>query len=43
MRQEIDHWGRRLFDPEATFAGMRPDGLYLHLPEEANSPVPRRA
>jgi hypothetical protein len=32
---EIDHWGRPAFRTSARiFAVIRPDGLYLHLPEE---------
>jgi hypothetical protein len=32
---EIDHWGRPAFrSKKRIFAVMRPDGLYLHLPEE---------
>jgi hypothetical protein len=32
---EIDHWGRRAFRTrKRIFAVMRPDGLFLHLPEE---------
>ena len=32
---EIDHWGRPAFRTKRRiFAVMRPDGLYLHLPEE---------
>lgn len=32
---EIDHWGRPGYrTPKRIFAVMRPDGLYLHLPEE---------
>jgi hypothetical protein len=32
---EIDHWGRPAFRTrKRIFAVMRPDGLYLHLPEE---------
>jgi hypothetical protein len=33
--REIDHWGRPAFrTSKRIFAVMRPDGLYLHLPEE---------
>ncbi|MHB8271812.1 MmcQ/YjbR family DNA-binding protein [Bradyrhizobium sp.] len=33
--REIDHWGRPAFrTKKRIFAVMRPDGLYLHLPEE---------
>ena len=32
---EIDHWGRPAYrTPKRIFAVMRPDGLYLHLPDE---------
>jgi hypothetical protein len=32
---EIDHWGRPAFrTKKRIFAVIRPDGLYLHLPEE---------
>jgi hypothetical protein len=32
---EIDHWGRPAFrTSKRIFAVMRPDGLYLNLPEE---------
>jgi hypothetical protein len=32
---EVDHWGRPAFrTKKRIFAVMRPDGLYLHLPEE---------
>jgi hypothetical protein len=32
---EIDHWGRPAFrTSKRIFAVMRPDGLFLHLPEE---------
>jgi len=32
---EIDHWGRPAFRTSARiFAVIRPDGLYLHLPDE---------
>jgi hypothetical protein len=32
---EIDHWGRPAYrTKKRIFAVMRPDGLYLHLPEE---------
>jgi hypothetical protein len=32
---EVDHWGRLAFrTKKRIFAVMRPDGLYLHLPEE---------
>jgi hypothetical protein len=32
---EVDHWGRSAFrTSKRIFAVMRPDGLYLHLPEE---------
>jgi hypothetical protein len=32
---EVDHWGRRAFRTrKRIFAVMRPDGLYLHLPDE---------
>jgi hypothetical protein len=32
---EIDHWGRPAFrTKKRIFAVMRPDGLFLHLPEE---------
>ncbi len=33
--REIDHWGRPAWrTSKRIFAVMRPDGLYLHLPEE---------
>jgi hypothetical protein len=33
--REIDHWGRPAFrTAKRIFAVMRPDGLYLNLPEE---------
>jgi hypothetical protein len=33
--REIDHWGRPGYrTTKRIFAVMRPDGLYLHLPEE---------
>jgi hypothetical protein len=33
--REIDHWGRPAFRTrKRIFAVMRPDGLYLHLPDE---------
>ncbi len=33
--REIDHWGRPAFrTSKRIFAVMRPDGLYLHLPEQ---------
>jgi hypothetical protein len=33
--REIDHWGRPAFrTSKRIFAVMRPDGLFLHLPEE---------
>jgi hypothetical protein len=33
--REIDHWGRPAFRTnKRIFAVMRPDGLFLHLPEE---------
>jgi hypothetical protein len=33
--EEIDHWGRPGFrTSKRIFAVIRPDGLYLHLPEE---------
>jgi hypothetical protein len=33
--REIDHWGRPAFRTrKRIFAVIRPDGLYLHLPEE---------
>ena len=33
--REIDHWGRPAYrTSKRIFAVMRPDGLYLHLPEE---------
>jgi hypothetical protein len=33
--REIDHWGRPAWrTPKRIFAVMRPDGLFLHLPEE---------
>jgi hypothetical protein len=33
--REIDHWGRPAYRTAMRiFAVMRPDGLYLHLPEE---------
>jgi hypothetical protein len=32
---EVDHWGRPAFrTSKRIFAVMRPDGLFLHLPEE---------
>ena|ERR1700733_2226081 len=32
---EIDHWGRPAYrTSKRIFAVMRPDGLFLHLPEE---------
>jgi hypothetical protein len=32
---EIDHWGRPAYrTKKRIFAVMRPDGLFLHLPEE---------
>jgi hypothetical protein len=32
---EVDHWGRPAFrTSKRIFAVLRPDGLYLHLPEE---------
>ena len=32
---EVDHWGRPSYrTTRRIFAVMRPDGLYLHLPEE---------
>jgi hypothetical protein len=32
---EVDHWGRPGYrTSKRIFAVMRPDGLYLHLPEE---------
>lgn len=32
---EIDHWGRPAFrTKKRIFAVIRPDGLYLHLPDE---------
>jgi hypothetical protein len=32
---EVDHWGRPAFRTrKRIFAVIRPDGLYLHLPEE---------
>lgn len=32
--REIDHWGRPAWrTPKRIFAVMRPDGLYLNLPE----------
>src|SRR6201992_4260365 len=32
---EVDHWGRPSYrTPTRIFAVMRPDGLYLHLPDE---------
>jgi hypothetical protein len=32
---EVDHWGRPAFrTPKRIFAVLRPDGLYLHLPDE---------
>jgi hypothetical protein len=32
---EIDHWGRPAFrTKKRIFAVLRPDGLFLHLPEE---------
>lgn len=33
--REIDHWGRPAFrTKKRIFAVLRPDGLFLHLPEE---------
>jgi hypothetical protein len=33
--REVDHWGRPAFrTSKRIFAVMRPDGLFLHLPEE---------
>jgi len=33
--REVDHWGRPAYrTSKRIFAVMRPDGLYLHLPEE---------
>ena len=33
--REVDHWGRPAFrNTRRIFAVMRPDGLFLHLPEE---------
>jgi hypothetical protein len=33
--REIDHWGRPAYrTAKRIFAVMRPDGLFLHLPEE---------
>jgi hypothetical protein len=33
--REVDHWGRPAFrTSKRIFAVIRPDGLYLHLPEE---------
>ena len=33
--REIDHWGRPAFrTKKRIFAVIRPDGLYLHLPDE---------
>jgi hypothetical protein len=33
--REVDHWGRPAFrTTKRTFAVIRPDGLWLHLPEE---------
>jgi hypothetical protein len=33
--REIDHWGRPAFrTTKRIFAVLRPDGLFLHLPEE---------
>jgi hypothetical protein len=33
--REIDHWGRPAYrTKKRIFAVMRPDGLFLHLPEE---------
>jgi hypothetical protein len=33
--REIDHWGRPAYrTAKRIFAVMRPDGLYLHLPEQ---------
>jgi hypothetical protein len=33
--REIDHWGRPAYrTSKRIFAVMRPDGLFLHLPEE---------
>lgn len=32
---EVDHWGRPAFrTAKRIFAVLRPDGLYLHLPDE---------
>jgi len=32
---EVDHWGRTAYrTSKRIFAVMRPDGLFLHLPEE---------
>src|ERR1700681_4859826 len=32
---EVDHWGRPAYrTAKRIFAVLRPDGLYLHLPEE---------
>jgi hypothetical protein len=31
---EVDHWGRPAFRTKRIFAVIRPDGLFLHLPEE---------
>jgi hypothetical protein len=32
---EVDHWGKPSYrTSKRIFAVMRPDGLYLHLPEE---------
>jgi hypothetical protein len=32
---EVDHWGRPAYrTAKRIFAVMRPDGLFLHLPEE---------
>ena len=32
---EVDHWGRPAFrTKKRIFAVLRPDGLFLHLPEE---------
>src|SRR5947209_4979170 len=33
--REVDHWGRPAFrTPRRIFAVIRPDGLWLYLPEE---------
>jgi hypothetical protein len=33
--REVDHWGRAAFrTTKRIFAVIRPDGLWLHLPEE---------